>query len=132
MNAWPKDKIQRKTKERQKGIVLTREGKRTNHEMGQGHLVLGRVAHLETDGRLSTASGMPGGAWGGQVKKMSLRRTSQETKQQRPRRCWRCLQTLRPAEVTGVNFQHVGPMSSAPLPPYSQIDSSFSFFQYFL
>ena len=31
------------------------EGKRTNHEMGQGHLVPGRVAHLETDGRLSTA-----------------------------------------------------------------------------
>ena len=129
MNPWPKDEIQRKTKGRQKGIVLTMEGKRMNHETGQGHLVPGKVAHLETDERLSTASDMLGGAWGRQVKKMSLRRTSQEKKQKRPRRCWRCLQTLRPAEVTGANSQHVGPVSSTPLPPHSQADGSFSFFQ---
>ena len=49
------------------------EDKRMNHEMGQGHLVRGKAAHLETDGRLSTASDVPGGTWGGQVKKKSLR-----------------------------------------------------------
>ena len=64
MNPWPKDEIQRKTKGRQRAIVLTIEGKRMNHETGQGHLVPGKAAHLETDERLSTASDMPGGGLG--------------------------------------------------------------------
>ena len=57
-------------------------------------------------------------------KMMGLRKDSQETKQLHSGRYSRCLQTPRPAEVTGADPQHTGVVSSAPLPPRSQVNSS--------